>query len=87
MKLTDSMFIEELIICIKSDEAVTASQRSHPDAWAARDYAGRQMMRRAIAGTVRASLQSCRQGRCADSRLKDKNKTDDTGKIRNMMIE
>ena len=53
MQLTDSRFIEELIFCIRSDEAVAASFSEHPDLWSGKDYAGRQEMRFAIARAVR----------------------------------
>ncbi len=54
MKLTDSRFIEELIICIKADEAVALSFAEHPEAWAGKEYARQQEMRRAIARSVRS---------------------------------
>lgn len=54
MKLTDSRFIEELIICIKADEAVALSFAAHPEAWTGKEYARQQEMRRAIARNVRA---------------------------------
>lgn len=61
MRLTEGLFIEELIASIRSDEAVAKSQLDHPEAWASEDYAGKQAMRRAIARTVRAGLQSFSQ--------------------------
>lgn len=56
LPLTEDQFIEELIACIKSDEAVTLSQACHPDMWAGADYAGKQQLRRAIARAVRLDL-------------------------------
>lgn len=56
MHLTDSRFIEELIFCIKSDEAVALSFKEHPEAWSGKNYAGQQNMRRAISRRVRAGL-------------------------------